>query len=229
MNQCLLHRRHPRTVTDVYLPDGSEFKLEVYDAGESEYRGYCASKDVLSRQLIEGGNWEYWNTALLLERQVFQGGLVIDVGSHIGWFSVVAALKGCYVLAFDGDEENAEILCRNAVLNGLQDRIDVKSVWIDEHWDPEIPDVTIDLLKVDLEGKDSYAVEALWPHISLGRVNHMLVEVSPVFNEGYPELVERICSEGYTAEVTGPSVYDLPSYEWVKDCHQVDLLFTRLP
>ena len=41
----------------------------------------------------------------------------------------------------------------------------------------------------------------LWPTIEAGRVDALLVEISPVFHDGYPVLVERLVTQGYRAYI----------------------------
>lgn len=210
---------------------GKRLDMQVYHPEEyRDTRGYCTGDDALSRQLVEGAQWERWNTETLIKRNIFNSGVVIDVGAHIGWFSLVAATKGCTVIAFEGDPENAQLLENNVHRNGFDDQIAVNVEWIDEGWEPDLPDVEdltlpIDLIKVDLEGKDAYAIEGLWKYV--GHAKHLLVEISPVFSDGYPELVERICEQGYRAEIMGQEIFPLPDYEWIEGCHQVDMLFSR--
>lgn len=230
MNACQAgHAEHRTKVVPVILGQADAvFQMEIYEP--EEYRdtvGYCPGDDAVSRVLDAEGVWEKWNTEFLVKRRVFQGGVVIDCGAHIGWYSMLAASQGCDVFAFEGDPENAALLELNAEMNGFEDRITVTVEWIEDGWKLEVDLDQVDLIKVDLEGNDEYAIEGVWDAIDSGIVKHLLVEISPVFRTGYPELVRRICEAGYSAEVMGPQVFSLPSYEWINDCHQVDILFTK--
>lgn len=228
MNFCESdHAAHETKVVSVRFAPFLFGRMAVYDA--EIYRdttGYCPGDDAVSRSLIAEGQWERWNSEALIERDVFQGNLVIDAGSHIGWYSVLAATRGCNVVVYEGDYENAALVRKNAALNNVSDKIVVNEEWIDEDWSPVSEYRQIDLIKSDVEGNDQYVVNGFWDLIEDGLVSNLLVEISPVFKPGYPEMVERLMSVGYRAEVTGPEFFDVPSLDWVAECGQCDILFT---
>ncbi len=49
--------------------------------------------------------------------------LVVDVGAHIGWFSMLAASYGCRVLAFEPQPHAHPFINASIVLNGWQGRV----------------------------------------------------------------------------------------------------------
>lgn len=214
---------------DVIILDLDRFKIAVYDS--ETYRGthgYCPGDSILSRSVTESGMWEGWSYKILMDHEVFRGGLVVDIGSNMGWYSLLAASLGCSVLAVEGDPDNFRLLCRNIALNHFSELIDPRFEWVDETWAlSDVPDGEVDLIKVDLEGKDVEAVDGMWELISSGRVANMLIEVSPVFRDGYPAMVEKIMDLGYSATVVDPNPFELPSLEWIHGCHQVDILFSK--
>jgi FkbM family methyltransferase len=56
-----------------------------------------------------------------------------DVGANVGVYAVYAAkARGCNVLAFEPSVFNLELLARNVALNGLQDRITIVPVPLNE-------------------------------------------------------------------------------------------------
>lgn len=228
MNFCQAnHPDHATKVVPVKFHSGLGGRMAVFDADlYSNTNGYCTGDDVVSRTLSTEGQWERWNTEALVDRGVFCGNLVYDCGAHIGWFSILAALSGCDVVAYEGDYENADLLKWNAALNRVSDLIVVREEWIDDDWVPESEYRQVDLIKSDLEGNDQYVVNAFWDLIEAELVHHLLIEVSPVFKPGYPDMVERLLRLGYKAEVSGPEFFELPSVEWIESCHQADILFT---
>ena len=117
----------------------------------------------------------------LLTRLVRPGGLVYDVGGHLGFFSICAARLGASVVAFEPSPGNASRLRRNVELNRLPIDIVEAAVWdgeqgaalvagaSDSEWHVTagsgVPTVTLDgfsagrgdrpaLLKVDAEGAE---------------------------------------------------------------------------
>lgn len=79
----------------------------------------------VSRRIREEGIWEPYETSLLLDL-LAPGGVFVDVGANLGYFSIVAASavgEGGTVFAFEPEPENFRLLQANAELNGLQPRI----------------------------------------------------------------------------------------------------------
>lgn len=56
---------------------------------------------------------------------ILPGQVVIDIGAHIGGFSVMAASMGARVYAFEPDPRNLEMLRANIARNGMGDMITV--------------------------------------------------------------------------------------------------------
>lgn len=49
----------------------------------------------------------------------------LDLGANIGTFSVLAALHGCHIYAYEPERENCAMTRANVALNGLEDRITI--------------------------------------------------------------------------------------------------------
>jgi hypothetical protein len=220
------HGTHERMITPTDLGPFEVYHPERYRDTE----GYCTGDDVLSRTLIEGRAWEHWETTAV--RPLLRGGWFLDFGTHIGWFTVLAAQKGCRVLGFEADAENMELCLGNAQRNHVAHLVEVRHAWIE----PGFPEVTlegdgvVDVIKVDIEGQDQAAVEACWGLVEAGRVRSFLIEVSPCFSPGYPEMVEKLCAAGFVPHTLCPTVEPLRAknrYEWVAQCNQVNLLFLQ--
>ncbi len=75
----------------------------------------------VSRALLEQGAWEPFQTGLALSL-VRPGDTFLDVGAHLGWYTVLAARRvggAGRVVAFEPDPENLALLRRNVHANGL--------------------------------------------------------------------------------------------------------------
>jgi FkbM family methyltransferase len=101
---------------DLHIP-GLQQSLQLYVHGEQD--------QYVSRRIREQGVWEPCETELLLS--ILQpGDVFVDVGANIGYFSVLAAsvvgASGA-VFAFEPDPDNFALLCANAALNAVDDRI----------------------------------------------------------------------------------------------------------
>jgi FkbM family methyltransferase len=52
-----------------------------------------------------------------------KGDIVVDIGAHIGAYSVLASKKGAKVIAYEAAHDNYQILIRNLTLNNCQEAI----------------------------------------------------------------------------------------------------------
>jgi FkbM family methyltransferase len=70
----------------------------------------------------------YHETELIFARDVLRADdIVIDVGANIGVYTVVSALKGARVLAFEPSADARVLLQANIELNKIRDHVDVSS------------------------------------------------------------------------------------------------------
>lgn len=190
---------------------------ERYHASDHEGcadAGYCPARDVVSETLATLNVWEPIESILVLSAlSAATKGSFVDIGAQIGWFSALAASCGRSVLAIEADAEVAD-LCKTNVPTAFVER---GRIGIDTFHPPPYE---ILLAKIDVEGAEPAAVDWLWARIEAGDVEHLLVEISPVFHDGYPDLVCRLIEVGYEA-------YSLPEKRtppWPLDVLPRDLL-----
>lgn len=170
---------------------------------------YCPGQDAISDRLMVEGFWESTDSKPIAEilEQGDRSKLVIDFGSHIGWYTIMAAKLGYDVLAIDADAENLRLLTATAELHGVQDKITMHHAWVDEQFTlARNVQCDVELVKIDLEGNDALAVAACWPFID--RVRNLYVEISPIFNGGYPQLVDKLTAAGFTAYYCNGARFD---------------------
>jgi precorrin-6B methylase 2 len=128
------------------------------------------------------------------------GDTVVDLGAHVGTFSVLAARLGADVIAVEADASRVPALEANLRRNGvsatvIQGRIGPSGpITLDEL-------EQIDLLKVDIEG-DEFPLFAAGPGW-LDRVRRIAMEVHP--REGnVDDLVETLRARGFSVELVEP-------------------------
>lgn len=200
---CPTHGGPHETITVTANGPFGPFPIEVFDP--EEYRdteGYCTGDDEVSRGICAAGVWEKYGTALV-GQVLSKGGpgiLVIDLGSHLGWYSVLAAQAGFGVLAVDADLEHLDLLARN-LPEGTH--AELARGWIDA----DTPVLKADdaprvrLLKIDLEGEETAAVHVCSDLLAKQRVMYALIEFSPIFGTDAPALVDEVRGYGYRAFV----------------------------
>lgn len=194
------------------------FDMLIWDPDRYPVDGgpYCPAHDAVSETIAMHRIWEPQETTLTL--QVCSGaepGLLVDFGSQIGWFSLLALSAGARVLALDADEENLRILHDSIIANGWYtnptgfwspgDRWELRNLRVS----PDTPPFEarpIRLAKIDIEGAEDQAVRVLWPSIEAGLVDFLLIEISPVFADYYPDLVASLLDAGYDGYMLPPKM-----------------------
>ncbi len=181
--------------------------MHVWDSQRYQEDGaaYCPAHDVVSETITSHGVWEVRETILTLAVcEAEANGILIDFGAQVGWFSMLAASCGRVVLAVEADAENVRLLRRNARQNGWEDLIAVSHQEISGSTRPLSSAGPIRLAKLDIEGAECHAIRMLWPAITAGLVDHLLVEVSPVFADYYPRLVADLIGVGFEVYLLPP-------------------------
>lgn len=196
-------RYHAALTLDVLTPDPEEVSLNY---GEWDY-----GRDAVSESLITQEIWEAQESTLAVDILATTPGTVLDVGAHIGWYTVLAGVFGDHqVIAFEPDGYMRTALVRNA------DRYNV-DLTIRDAVGPSTPQLEVGgdvaLMKCDIEGMDCYAVECCADLFKQHRIRYALIEVSPIFtNDGrsgcdYVKMTGRLRDWGYR-------VYRLPPKGW---------------
>lgn len=223
-------------IMEIY--DWREYFITV-DGNETypEFDGYCPGQDIISYSIERQGAWDKGQTLLTQrlfnELQGKHGGIVLDFGSHIGYYSLLAALKGYTVASIDGSRENLELLAKSADYNKVQDKISPYLAWLDKDA-PVLSahEESVHLLKVDVEGAEKYVVQMCSELFKAKKIKYAIIEISPVFNISYPYLVENIANCGYKVyqiESDG-SIKEIKAEgrpEYVDGLHQENFLFER--
>lgn len=173
---------------------------------------YCPGQDIISYCIDRQGTWEGYETLLMLD--IFSednSDLVIDFGSHIGWYSLLAAKWGHDVVSVDTSDENMALYERSMNLGDkLKDAKNVTTVLGQIDKDAKkikATDENVQLLKCDIEGYEPEAFEMTKELFEKKKIKYAIFEISPVFNDKYPKLTEDICKLGY-------DVYQIPSKGW---------------
>ena len=208
------HTKHDRkkiftTIGEMYIYDWKKYM---------DFDGYCTGQDGVSQTL---DTVKYWDTAV--QGRMFDilrtgnRGLFIDVGCHIGYFSKLALLIGYSVKAFEAEDENIELAKLNA--KGAE----FYQVWIDENSKNDLLGMPneVELIKIDIEGNEQHAIKYFEKYLPVTR--NIIMEVSPVFNDSYPALLEKLQKMGFQVFELDGTPFD---FNW--NFEQKDLWFTRI-
>lgn len=203
----LLERQIGDVQVDIEVYDWREYFITV-DGNEtvSEHGKYCTGQDIISYCIDRQGVWEAPETKVIqnILREGNIESVVLDFGSHIGYYSLLAAVAGYRVAAFDGSKENLQLLSHSAELNEVNDRVFTNLCWLDKDA-PVLPADAEDvqLVKIDVEGAENWAVHMCSDLLTNRKVKYLIAEISPTFADYYPDMVSHIIDWGY-------KVYQIP-------------------
>jgi hypothetical protein len=161
-----------------------DFDMLVWNTALAPVDGgpYCPARDAVSETIAVTGVWEPRETVMALRA-------FVDFGAQIGWFSLLAAIHGLDVWAFEADPDCADLIAASAKLNGVFTDIDIRrgrigpdSGALEFAW-------PITLVKIDLEGAENEAIRMIDPLLGANKVERLMIEVSPVFDDYYPQMV----------------------------------------
>lgn len=198
------------------------FEIEIWDYEPYMTEGpYCPARDVVSEVIESHGIWEPIETITMLDlfhrapRNKF-----IDMGAQIGWYSVLARLAGLSVVAFEADFDVSEVLRRNlqvdedaVVVNGRigQDILGYIPFRDERH-------LTV---KMDLEGAEPDGVRMLEGYLAQDLVDFMLIEISPVFHDGYAWIFDQLAKDKMWAYRLPSKSHPPPRYRSISDLHEM--------
>lgn len=222
-----------------------QFSMMVWDPQRHPVDGgpYCPAHDAVSETIVSHRIWEPRETILALQvlSTAPEGSWMLDMGAQLGWYSWLALSSGVPVIAWEADPDNARMLEATATLNNWGSRLltgeDISSMRrvhlevFNERIGPDSPSTDasgfpggIRFVKMDLEGAENMAVGMLRPALDAGRIDHILMEVSPCFADYYPDLVVGLIESGYRAYML-PEKHQPP---WPLDDLPADLEEWRL-
>ncbi len=145
----------------------------------------------ISQELILSGKWEDYETELF-KKNIKPGVTVVDIGAHIGYYTVIAAQlvgdKG-KVYAFEPDPRNFKLLQRNVEANGYSNVVLVNKAVSDK-----IEEKRVDIIKMDIQGAEARAFQGAMKVIARNRHIKLITEF-------YPQALQQseISAEEYLA------------------------------
>lgn len=241
--QRVNHGRHHSMPVEIdlskHLPHSDvpdPYTLWIWDPAVHPVDGgpYCPAHDAVSATIWDYGIWEPRETAVALWafRHAKEGQGFVDFGAQIGWYSTIAVRCGIPTLAVECDEHNANMLEENlqgAWTSGRTTSHADEPDWaihrarigpISEFDSAAIPGGAC-LVKIDIEGAESDAIDLLRPSIEAGLVDRILMEVSPVFADYYGDLVVELIDMGYDALVVPTAEEVMPGFDG--SCRQMQI------
>jgi len=181
---------------------GATIKMRIYD-----YNYYSQKKinndglDIISHCIKSTNNcWEPYQTEIT--KEILKGGnnIFLDVGSHIGYYSLLAASLNNHVYSIDINENSSNIFLHNVEINNFQDKINFFKQYVNENFNLNniiSKDKHIRLIKCDIEGYEIEFVEKIFDRLQNKTIDYLILEISPTLRDNYHEMALKIKSLGY--------------------------------
>ena len=178
-----------------------KIKIIIFDYFYSkEHNVNPINLDVISKCLESKYNcWEPYQTELTKEILKNGNNIFIDVGSHLGYYSLIASSLENNVIAFDCNDIFLDLF-RNSIerndlknINSIKSNVDSKFS-LDRYIDIN---TKIKLIKCDIEGYEIEFVKSIQTRLENKMIENLILEISPKKRNNYNKTIESIFNLGY--------------------------------
>jgi hypothetical protein len=173
-----------------------KINMNIYD-----YKEYMndndEGKDLISFCLERDLCWEPYQSELAKEILECGDQLCIDIGSHLGTYSIISSIYGNRTIAIDGNK-NVNNIFRKTIRDNNLLRINVLDLYItkDTKLENIIKDEHIRLLKVDVGGEEYDVYNVFKSKFENKEIDYAIFEITTKYIERY-KFVQELHKMGY--------------------------------
>jgi hypothetical protein len=157
------------------------------------------NNDLVSADIRKFKCWEPYQTEITIELlKKLNNKEFIDIGTHIGYYSVICAFYGFNVKSYEKNKLYFDVLEMNVK---DYENISVYNQCVDESNIGEaFGDRNIGLIKIDVEGNEPEIIYGMKDFIESKRVDCMIIEISPKFRpiEVWKDLINFLIENEYS-------------------------------
>ena len=178
--------------TDVKFLEDKTILVKIFDY--DQHKEGEKGRDIICRCLENDRVWEPFQTEITTEILKSTNGIFVDVGCHIGYYSILASLLGIKSLSFDLDYDYLNLFESTKDLNNLNN-IKIFNQKIDKKINTKniIKDQKISLLKIDTGGLE---FEIITKFLDF-EIPYIITEISSKSKNTYIDLCKKMKDLNY--------------------------------
>ena len=178
--------------TDVKFLQNDTLLMKIYDY--DYHKEGEKGRDIICKCLEYERNWKPFQTELMSEIFRNTTGSFVDIGCHVGYFSVLACLYGKRVYSYDQDYDYLSHLKSTKEINKL-DNLNITCKFVDKNYKipKEIMSEKISVLKIDTNCQEAEIIKVFLPL----KIPYIIAKISPKINNSYLDMCRKMRSEGY--------------------------------
>ena len=184
-----------------YLFDYQYYEKKV-KSGQPENEGL----DIISKSIRDRKTWATFQTEIMIE--ILKGGnhYFVDVGSHIGYFSIIANLLGNKVLSIEKNSVYSDVLDKTITNNKISNinNILIKKMELNDQNQKElvITGERIRCLKVSVNGNEILVLNIFRDLMKEKKIDYVITNYAKYNSVGFIFLLKLIKGYGY-------NIYDI--------------------
>lgn len=172
-------------------------KLGIWRSGD-----LTPENDLVSHCLRRDGCWEPYQTEVTIELlKKLRARIFIDVGAHLGYYSLIAASYGWEVKSFEMNSMYYSMFLQNINECSFGGNLttNLSRVGTQTKLDDVISGKLIGLIKIDVEGSEPEVIKSLVVSLEKQLIGAIIIEISPKYLdfEILQEMIENIQKHGY--------------------------------
>lgn len=122
-------------------------------------------------------------------------GIFIDVGCHIGYYSMLSSILNKNTYSIDYNDKFLDIFKKNIKKNNLKN-ISIIQKRINADININFNE-KISLIKIDIEGDESCLLNIFKNQLKNKMIEYLIIEISPKINNTYNIMIEKLYNFGY--------------------------------
>lgn len=155
--------------------------------------------DIISKCIDRDNCWEPFQTEITKELLKNGNNIFIDIGCHLGYYSLLASSYNNKVISIDINDIYLDLFSKSIQLNKIEN-IELHKKYVDNNFSIDsIVDINsyIKLIKCDIEGFEIEFIDSIFDRIKEHKIENLIIEISPQFRDNYPEYILKIKNLGY--------------------------------